>query len=294
MIPRIELGNKQLKVSKIGFGAGQIGDDKLSEDHVGHLLNYCFELGLNIFDSARGYGLSEERIGRHLSWRRNDIMLSTKVGYGIDGVQDWSYDAVYRGVIESCHRMRTSWVDMVHLHSCSKEILQQGDVLSALERAKSEGLIRCIAYSGENEDLSYAVHCGRIDVFQFSSNVFETYTRTHLMSTINKDGAGMIGKRTLGNAPWRFSEVPVGNYAEGYWHRLKEMQLSFSDDDLADIVLRYGVFHSGVHCSLIGSTTPNHVLQNIQAIERGPLSAEVLDVLTHSQEKFGQNWEGLL
>jgi hypothetical protein len=28
-------------------------------------------------DTASGYGLSEKRIGRHLSWRRRDFLLST-------------------------------------------------------------------------------------------------------------------------------------------------------------------------------------------------------------------------
>ena len=54
--------------------------------------------GVNLIDTARGYGLSEERIGRHLAHRRQDFLLSTKVGYGVEGLPDWTYDCIVGGV----------------------------------------------------------------------------------------------------------------------------------------------------------------------------------------------------
>ena len=93
---RNPLGSTGLEVSIVGFGAMHLNDDRVSEAEAGRLLNAVLDLGVNLVDTARGYGLSEERIGRHLSWRRRDFLLSTKVGYGIPGFEDWTYDNTVR------------------------------------------------------------------------------------------------------------------------------------------------------------------------------------------------------
>lgn len=75
-----DFGTTGLRVSALGLGAGQIGDAALTEEHVGTLLNRAVDRGVTLLDTARGYGLSEERIGRHLSYRRHDFILSSKGG----------------------------------------------------------------------------------------------------------------------------------------------------------------------------------------------------------------------
>ncbi|MCJ7553507.1 MAG: hypothetical protein MUO34_06445 [Ignavibacteriaceae bacterium] len=48
-------GNNGLKVSAIGFGAGQIGDYKISEKQIEYLLNSVLDFGINLIDTACGY-----------------------------------------------------------------------------------------------------------------------------------------------------------------------------------------------------------------------------------------------
>ena len=81
-------GSTGLQVPALGFGAGQIGDASRDEGEVRRLLNTELDLGVTLIDTARGDGLSEERIGRHLAHRRGEFVLSTKVGYGIQGLPD--------------------------------------------------------------------------------------------------------------------------------------------------------------------------------------------------------------
>ena len=119
-------GKSDFSVSALGFGAGHIGGLNMTEGDVSHLLNSIVDLGINLFDTARAYGLSEERIGKHLSHRRNEIIISTKVGYGISGVEDWTYHSVRLGIDEALIKLRTDYIDIVHLHSCSLEVLKQG------------------------------------------------------------------------------------------------------------------------------------------------------------------------
>src|SRR5664279_3370914 len=95
-----QFGNTGLEVSAIGFGAGHIGDYNSDEKSIDKLLNTAVDLGVTLFDTARGYGASEERIGKFLSHRRSDIVLSTKVGYSIPGFKDWTYECIVEGVNE--------------------------------------------------------------------------------------------------------------------------------------------------------------------------------------------------
>ena len=120
MISKRAYGDTGLMTSAIGLGAGQIGDVGLSETDVAALLNYALDHGVTLIDTAPSYGISEERIGRHVASRRHDRVLSTKLGYGIDGVPDWTGPCITAGIERALKRMRVTHIDIAHLHSCPK------------------------------------------------------------------------------------------------------------------------------------------------------------------------------
>src|SRR5437762_4467927 len=116
------LGGTGVIVSALGLGAGPVGE--LSEMEAAALLGGALDLGVSLIDTARSYGASEERIGRHLAHRRGEFVLSTKCGYGIEGVPDWTGECIDRGVDEALRRLRTDRVDVMHLHSCPLDVLR--------------------------------------------------------------------------------------------------------------------------------------------------------------------------
>src|SRR5690349_14321549 len=112
---RRPLGSTGLLVPVLGFGSGHIGGDALGEAEAGRLLGAAVDGGVTFIDTARSYGAAEERIGRHLAHRRHELILSTKGGYGIAGVPDWSAAAVSRGIDAALRRLRVDCVDIFHL-----------------------------------------------------------------------------------------------------------------------------------------------------------------------------------
>lgn len=144
-------GGTGLIVSVLGLGAGQVGQSSVTEAEAAALLQGALDAGVTLIDTARSYGLSEERIGRQLSARREEFVLSSKGGAGVDGVADWSAAAVERSVEDALRRLRTDVIDVFHLHSCSREVLERGEVIDALERAVAAGKVRVPAYSGDNQ-----------------------------------------------------------------------------------------------------------------------------------------------
>lgn len=194
-------GKSGINVSVLGFGAGHIGGNNLTEVEVSNLLNSVVDLGINLFDTARAYGLSEERIGKHLSYRRNEIIISTKVGYGIAGVADWTYNSVLLGIDEAMIKLRTHYIDIVHLHSCSLEVLQRGEVIKALVKALESGKIRVVAYSGENEALEFVATTGKFGSLQFSINIFDQRSIDRILPLTKNQSIGVIAKRPIANVP---------------------------------------------------------------------------------------------
>ena len=84
-------GRSEIGVSAIGYGAGQLGDPALGNQQIGNLLSRLQAMGVNLIDTARGYGSSEARIGELLPGQRADWVISTKIGYGIEGLADWTH-----------------------------------------------------------------------------------------------------------------------------------------------------------------------------------------------------------
>jgi aryl-alcohol dehydrogenase-like predicted oxidoreductase len=291
MTPR-PFGDTGLKVSPVGFGAGHIGGDDLSEDEAGALLNAALDLGVTLFDTARSYGRSEERIGRHLSHRRRDFVLSTKCGYGVAGVADWTGEAIRAGVDEALAKLRTDYLDIVHLHSCPRETLLRGDIQEALSRLIEAGKARVAAYSGEGEALEEAVDGGRFRAVQASVNLCDQRSLFGALSRAAARGFGVIAKRPLANAPWRFTERPTGHYCETYWERLKAMGIAPGPLSWDELALRFAAFAPGVSSCIAGTRSLSHIRRAAEICERGPLPEEALREIRRAFCKNDYGWVG--
>lgn len=285
------LGKTGLNVSVLGFGAGQIGDASITEKMVELILNSVVDSGVNLIDTARGYGLSEERIGKFLKHRRNDFILSTKVGYDIPGYKNWTYDIIIAGIENALNLLQTDYLDIVHLHSCELNILQSGEVIDALEKAKEKGRVRYIAYSGENDELEFAVNSNRFDSIQTSVNFCDQRDIDSVIPVAKQKGMGIIAKRPLANAPWLYNELPVGEYVEEYWKRWKTMNMEF-DLPWDEIALRFTAFSSNIDTCIVGTSSEVHLKNNIKIIEKGPLPEDMVFKIKDTFKKNDDNWTG--
>jgi aryl-alcohol dehydrogenase-like predicted oxidoreductase len=285
-------GASGLRVSVLGLGAGQVGDGKLAEEDAARLLHAALDAGITLIDTARGYGLSEERIGRHLGDRRREFVLSTKVGYDIPGQADWTGPAVTAGIERALGTLQTDYLDIVHLHSCDLDVLERGDVIAALEAARDAGKIRVAAYSGENEELAWAIRSGRFGSLQTSINICDQRDIEAQLPLAQERGMGVIAKRPVANAPWRYAERPVGDYAEEYWLRLQAMGLQPGPFEWQELALRFAAFTPGVHTCIVGTANIEHLRRNIELVGRGPLPADTVAQIRAAFAQHDDNWVG--
>jgi aryl-alcohol dehydrogenase-like predicted oxidoreductase len=291
-------GNTGLTVSALGFGAGHIGSPDQDETYVGRLLNEILDMGVTLIDTARGYGMSEERIGRHLKHRRQDFVLSTKIGYDIPGHADWSASGITAGVEAALQRLQTDYIDIVHLHSCGVDVLERGEVIEALLAAVDAGKIRVAAYSGDNEALSWAVNAKKADgtpVFgslETSINICDQRVIHDQLAKAVANGQGVIAKRPIANAPWRYATQPYGNYAEEYWLRWKVMGIDPQDIDWTELALRFTAYLPGVSSCIVGTSKLEHMQHNLEMVKAGKLPDALVAQIQETFRQKDNGWVG--
>lgn len=282
-------GRTGLSVSPLGLGAGEIGGDQLDDRDVETLLRTAVDCGVTLIDSARSYGQSEARIGRFLAPVRDRIVLSTKVGYGVEGVPDWTAECIRLGIERALGLLATDRIDIVHLHSCPVETLERGDVIGALHEARRVGKIRCAAYSGDNEALVWAAASGHFDSLQMSWNLCDQRAAP-VIERASAAGLGVIAKRPLANAPWRYDERPVGQEAEPYWVRWKALGIDPGALDWNELAARFAAHFPGVSSAIAGTRQVAHLCHNVELVARGPLPPDVVGAIRARFAVVGADW----
>ena len=290
---RRAFGHTGLVVPVLGFGAMQAGDPRLPEEAAARLLNHALDLGLTLIDTARSYGLSEERIGRHLAHRREEFVLSTKVGYGVDGVPDWTYDCIVAGVQAARDRLRSDTIDIVHLHSCGLDLLEAGEATRALADCAARGWLRVAAYSGDGAELRHAVLSGEFGAVQASLNLCDQQA-LRVLAEAGACGMGTIAKRPLGGQPWRASTPPADDVHAEYWRRFAALrsEFGFETDDWESLALRFVAWARGVDCAIVGGTDARHLETNVAAVAEGPLDPSQHTAIRQAFERVGSHWQG--
>lgn len=283
------LGATGLVVSELGLGAGPLGDPSVLDDAAAErLIHAALELGVTLLDTAPSYGRSEQRIGHALRGRRDRVVLSTKLGYGVPGVADWTGPCITAGIDLALERLATSWLDVAHLHSCPLDVLQRGDVVEALAAAQRAGKVRIAAYSGDNEPLLWAISSGRFGSVQCSVNVADQRALDRAVPLAAERGLGVLAKRPLANGAWREAARPDAPDRGAYWDRLAAMGAPLTAERALGFVLAQPV--SSV---LVGTTRLDH----LRALAAASASASADPDAAQLRELFRRHdrgWDGIV
>jgi aryl-alcohol dehydrogenase-like predicted oxidoreductase len=291
-LPLRAYGATGIRVSALGLGALQIGNPGLDEGTWRAVLDEVLDGGLNLIDSAPAYGLSEVRLGRWLRPHRDALVISTKLGYAVPGVVDWTGPCITAGVDRALGRLDTDRIDIAHLHSCPLDVLRRDDVIRALEDAKRAGKVRAIAYAGENEALRHAIDSGRFDGCMASLNLCDQRVVDETLPRLG--GMGFIAKRPLANAPWRFAGYPHEDEARFYWSRWLALGLPDPGMPWGELAIRFAVWHAGVSAAVVGTANPEHLREDIRWSLHGPLPAQVLAGVRDAFRRRDDGWTGVV
>ncbi len=154
-------GKTGWQVSAIGLGTWNLSNQwgEVSDSDAYATICAAIDAGMNLCDTADAYGipfgLSEERLGRALAGRRNDVYIVGKAG-------NWarrtghplpmtSVDHVRLCAHASLYRLRTDWLDVLLCHQGNIE--DPSIYLEGFETLKEDGKIRCYGISTNSLDV---------------------------------------------------------------------------------------------------------------------------------------------
>ena len=308
------LGDTGLYVSELTLGTMTFADrsntNPLTEaigatgqDLATKMVDMSIEAGVNIFDTANGYGLgdSEVLLGKALGGRRKDVVIATKVFFPFGAKPNdlgTSRVAIMREVEASLARLGTDWIDLYQVHSFDTttpleetlraldDLVRQGKVryiglsnFTAWQIAKADGLARRLGterfcsvqayYSLVGRELEREIVPASVDL-GLGILVWSPLAGGFLTGKYTRDGEAE-GRRT------HFENPPV-NKERGF--AIIDVLQKMSADrgvSVAQLALAWLLHKKGVTSVIIGATKEEQLTANLAAANI-KLSAE--DMMT--------------
>lgn len=151
------LAGTDIRVSEVGFGVWTVSTGwwgEVDERRSVELLRKAFDAGINYFDTADTYGsgLGETLLRDAFGHMRDEVVLSTKIGYDFyshtarrgqqERPQDWSEEFIRFALDQSLKRLSTDYVDFLQLHNTKMDAVEDDALFALMDEFKSEGKIR--------------------------------------------------------------------------------------------------------------------------------------------------------
>ena len=284
-------------------------------------LGEAWEAGITLYDTARSYGggESEAVLGEFLTSRRGQAVISTK--YGIVPVRPPLWKRVAKpaaralislapsaraavrkgagsqfvegqfsaGVLrESIHlslrKLRTDYVDFLFLHSAPASVLEQDDLLSAMERLVESGKVRAAGISADPPVIRAVLdNCPRpLRVLQFPCNIFDFSAPEMIEAHSNGAGLGTIANHPFGGGTrvHQCRQILERTAASpGLDAALREKLGPIDDGVLADVILNLILSHRSIDAVVPAMMQLNHLERNVAAVTHSRFSPEELSLL---------------
>jgi aryl-alcohol dehydrogenase-like predicted oxidoreductase len=203
---RVALGRGGLEVGAIGFGAwGLSGDYGPADDGESiAVLRRALELGVDLIDTADGYGLghNERLVGEAIRGRRHQVVLATKVGVVRDSRDGISVcgrpEHVRSAFAASLARLGVDHVDLLYLHRADPGVPIE-ETVGAMAGLVEEGTVRHLGLSEVGPELvrrAHAVH--PITAVQSEYSLWTRDPEDEVLPTLDGLGIGFVAFSPLG------------------------------------------------------------------------------------------------
>jgi len=193
-LEKVRLGKTDMMVPKLGFGGIPI--QRVSEDDAVSVVRKCLELGINFIDTANAYTTSEERIGKAISGRREELIVATKT-------LGRTRDAVENHLRLSLKRLGTDYIDLYQFHNVSdadalETICDPDGPMAVVAEARRGGLVRHVGVTSHSLDIAKElVKSGYFETIMFPLNFITCEAADDLVPLAREQDVGFIAMKPL-------------------------------------------------------------------------------------------------
>lgn len=288
------LGRTGLRVSELALGTVELGLDygirvpdkelRPSESAASTMLNQALDLGVTLIDTARAYGSSEEIIGKSIGHRRDEFVLVSKTKSFFETIDspEARAGAMRRSVEESLRLLRTSHLDLLLLHSSTREEVVDPICLEVFAKLREDGLTRFTGASVYGcEAAKAALQAGVYSCLQVAWNLLDRNVEREVLPVAIERGIGLMVRSVLmrGALTSRREHLPpaLTPVSEGA-RRLEAIGRS-AGICLPELAFRYILSHPGPLAALVGTAWISELEQAVEYAKHGPLPGDLLEVI---------------
>ena len=289
------LGRTGLEVGELSLGAAFITGGEAGYSGAALVVRRALELGMNLADTSADYGDSEKALGHALHEIGKPCIVSTKLGPRSGQPFNPKDKACLRRIFEeSLEFLHRDVIDILMIHEPDRPgefdwyndgVSFEGPVVDLLQELKQEGLIK---YTGLGGTTAYALArimaTGQYDIVltAFNSSPLWREAMIAVLPEARKQNMGVFlaSPTQQGWLARRFDkEIANGALFLSPPRRAQIKALYDLCDEcrieIPVLCLRWALGVPGVSSVLTGPRNVAQLEQNIQAVEQGPLPADV-------------------
>ena len=297
------LGKTGWNVSAVSMGCWGIGGQwgPVEEKQAVDTINAALDAGVNLFDTADGYGLGQSEIytGKALKSKRSDVYIATKAGNWARRQGDpLGFKSIY-SIINCCHaslyRLNTDYIDLYQCHIGTPE--NPEIFVEAFELLKKEGKIRHYAISTNDLDSLKALDSeGECASCQIGYSILSRQPEKDILPYCLDNNIGVLlrGPIAQGLLADKFSTDtkfddsdsvrdkwnPGESQRDGFLAKLDKVAalraLVPDGTNMVDFALKFTLANPAVTCPIPGMKTPEQAKQNAAAAD-GELDKAILE-----------------
>ncbi|HEX4490530.1 MAG TPA: aldo/keto reductase [Acidimicrobiia bacterium] len=303
---RARLGRTDLEISRIAFGTWELGGEwgTVGADAAIDAIRRAWELGINVFDTAQGYGFgASERLlatalREPLDHVRSEVVVATKGGLRQtpDGlVRDSSPLWLRLGVEQSLVAMGIDHIDLYQVHWPDPRV-PLADTAGALLDLVDEGLIRHVGLSNfDVEQIAEFARGGAVETLQPPYHLFRQDAAKVLLPFCRQHDIGVLvyGALAHGLLSGALSETTM--FAPDDWRRsnamfqgeqfatnlavVRELQTIAADlaISVSQLAVAWVLGNPAVDAAILGTRNARHITEIVAA------AGVMLDVETRAR-----------
>lgn len=304
------LGKSGLRLSELSLGAWITYGEQVGDEVAEQCMKAAFDAGVNFFDNAETYahGNAELVMGRaikKLGWRRESIVVSTKIFWGGKGPNDTglSHKHIIEGMHNSLKRLQMDYVDLVFCHRPDPEtpieetvramdiLIRQGKAFywgtsewPAADILRADGIARQYnltpptmeqpQYNMFNRERFEKEYLPVFHELGYGSTIWSPLASGLLTGKYN-NGIPEGSRLSMKTNQWLLKSV----LAPGRIEKVKSLELVAKDlgCTLAQMAIAWCLKNSNVSTVITGASRVEQVLENMKALDVVPhLNDEVM------------------
>lgn len=255
---RTEISMPLISMGGMRFQSSWKREDQIKPESVANLdktVAHALDLGINHFETAHGYGTSEEELGQILpNYERSRLIVQSK------GDPSGKVNKIDSTIQNSLKSMRLDYLDLFAAHGINNDellelALKKGSVVAEALKLKEEGVIRALGFSthGPASTIIKTIKTGLFDYVNLWYSYINQVNMPVIQAAQDQDmGVFIISPNDKGGCLYEPPE------------KLRRLCAPLSPMTFNDIFI---LSHEDIHTISCGVTKPEDLDEHVKAVD---------------------------